>query len=58
MAEIERLARERGLRELRLDTRSDLVESAACTRGSATEVPRFGNPYAATGSRSGSPSGP
>jgi ribosomal protein S18 acetylase RimI-like enzyme len=49
MAEIERLARERGLRELRLDTRSDLVESRGLyERIGYREVPRFGeNPYAA-----------
>ena len=49
MAEIERLARERGLRELRLDTRSDLVESRRLyERIGYREVPRFGeNPYAA-----------
>jgi ribosomal protein S18 acetylase RimI-like enzyme len=49
MAEIERLARERGLRELRLDTRSDLVESRRMYEALGyREVPRFGeNPYAA-----------
>ena len=48
MAEIERLARERGLRELRLDTRTDLVESRALyERLGYREIPRFGsNPYA------------
>jgi ribosomal protein S18 acetylase RimI-like enzyme len=49
MAEVERLARERGIRELRLDTRSDLVESRRLyERIGYREVPRFGeNPYAA-----------
>jgi ribosomal protein S18 acetylase RimI-like enzyme len=49
MAEIERHARERGLRELRLDTRSDLVESRRLYEQLGyREVEPFGaNPYAA-----------
>ena len=49
MAEIERLARENGLSELRLDTRSDLVESRRLYETIGyREVPPFGeNPYAA-----------
>jgi ribosomal protein S18 acetylase RimI-like enzyme len=48
MAEIERHASERGLRELRLDTRSDLVEARRLyERLGYQEVPPFGaNPYA------------
>jgi ribonuclease HI/ribosomal protein S18 acetylase RimI-like enzyme len=48
MAEIERRARERGLRELRLDTRSDLVEARRMyERLGYREVEPFGdNPYA------------
>jgi ribosomal protein S18 acetylase RimI-like enzyme len=48
MAELERLARERGIRELRLDTRTDLVESRALYEGLGyRDIPRFGdNPYA------------
>ena len=49
MAEIERHACERGLRELRLDTRSDLVEARRLyERLGYHEVAPFGeNPYAA-----------
>jgi ribosomal protein S18 acetylase RimI-like enzyme len=49
MAEIERHARERGLRELRLDTRGDLVESRRLYEHLGYhEIEPFGdNPYAA-----------
>jgi ribosomal protein S18 acetylase RimI-like enzyme len=50
MAELERCAREHGVRELRLDTRADLVEARALyARLGYREVPRFSeaNPYAA-----------
>jgi len=48
MAEIERHARERGLRELRLDTRSDLVEARRLYESLGyREIEPFGdNPYA------------
>ena len=48
MAEIERRARERGLSELRLDTRSDLVEARRLyERLGYREIEPFGdNPYA------------
>jgi ribosomal protein S18 acetylase RimI-like enzyme len=49
MAELERRAREHRLRELRLDTRADLVEARALyERIGYREVPRFSdkNPYA------------
>jgi ribosomal protein S18 acetylase RimI-like enzyme len=49
MAEIERRAREHGVRELRLDTRPDLVAARALyERIGYREVPRFSdkNPYA------------
>jgi ribosomal protein S18 acetylase RimI-like enzyme len=42
MAEIERLARERGIRDLRLDTRTDLVEARRLyERIGYREIPRF-----------------
>ena len=49
MAEIERHTRERGLRELRLDTRSDLVEARRLYEHLGyREIEPFGdNPYAA-----------
>ena len=48
MAEIERRARGRGLRELRLDTRSDLVEARSLYEALGyREIEPFGdNPYA------------
>jgi ribosomal protein S18 acetylase RimI-like enzyme len=48
MAEAERHARERGIRELRLDTRSDLVEARRLYEALGyREIPPFGdNPYA------------
>jgi len=49
MAEIERRAREHGVRQLRLDTRADLVAARALyERIGYREVPRFSdkNPYA------------
>ena len=48
MAEVERIAREHGLRELRLDTRADLVEARRLYEQLGYhEIPRFGdNPYA------------
>jgi ribosomal protein S18 acetylase RimI-like enzyme len=48
MAEVERLARERGIRFLRLDTRADLVEARHLyERIGYREIPRFNeSPYA------------
>jgi ribosomal protein S18 acetylase RimI-like enzyme len=48
MAELERRAREHGVRELRLDTRTDLVEAVALYRALGyDEIAAFGdNPYA------------